>query len=195
MQKKDFIQTAAITFLPQTGWDLNKAISYAEQLWKRLNERGYGEIKANGPRELEKAYDKLNPLQKTGFDLFWLAFDYKEGKDKAALSWLKLGDIEKTELDEILKAAKQTALDRKQLPEGQVAIMAQGWLSQRRWLDKRPSQTEKTRQMISAKEHEIRQITGHLNHAKSMTEKTTDEFWIKEVIKLTEKLSQLRTLS
>ena len=192
MQKKDFIQTASIGFLPQTDWDLNKAISYAEQLWKRLNERGYGEIKANGPRDLEKAYDKLSPLQKTGFDLFWLAFDYKQGRDGAAISWLKLGDIDKTELAEILKAAKQAALDRKQLPEEQSAIMAQGWLSQRRWLDKQTSQTEKTRQVISAKEQGIRRLTGDLNHAKSMAEKTGDGFWPLEVEKLTEKLSQLR---
>lgn len=193
MQKRDFIQHAAIHFMPQLNWDLDEAIRYAERLWQRLGDRGYGDTKQTGPRDIVKAYDKLTPVMKTAFDLFWLAFDYKRGRDEAAATWLQMGELNKTEYDAIIASAKQAAEERKSLPECQVPIMAQGWLSKRRWLDAQASGTELNRKQQSEHQQHIRKITGDLAHAKQMADQTGDDYWADLADKLTEKLHQLRS--
>ena len=193
MQKRDFIQQAAIEFLPQTNWDLDKAISFAEKLWHRLNERGHGEPQKTGPREIARAYDKLNPIMKTAFDLFWLAFDYKRGKDEAAAAWLQLGEQTKNQYDAIIKAAKHAAQDRKNLPAEQVPIMAQGWLNKRRWLDIQTSGVEQQHKKTDEKHQQIQKITGELNHAKNMLQQTGDDYWHTLADTLTDQLKQLRS--
>lgn len=200
MQKRDFIQQAVLQLLPQTKrddtgkWDTDLAIAMAEKLWDKLSARGYGDSKPNGPREIPKAYDQLrkNPTLLAGFDLFWLAFDYKHGKDRAAARWLQLGPMSKTELDIILAAAKREASARKQLPEGRVPKMAEGWLTERRWLDHAETETDHSTKLQAQRAQHLRQLKQDLAHAKRMADDTGDPYWSNETDKLTEQLRQLR---
>jgi hypothetical protein len=192
MHKKDFIQAASIQFMPELQWNVDKSISYAEKLWARLSEKGYGEAKPSGPREPEKAYDQLPPVMKTAFDLFWIAFDYKAGKDGAAARWLQQGELPKAEYDAIIAAARQEAQRRKTLPEGQTPIMAQGWLTGRRWLDHTATPTDQRQQAQNARELALRKLRGDLAHAKQMAEQIGGDYWQGEVDKLTQQLKQLR---
>jgi hypothetical protein len=192
MQKKDFIQTAAIQFMPELQWNVDQSIAYAEKLWTRLSEKGYGDAKPTGPREPEKAYDQLPPVMKTAFDLFWRAFDYKAGKDGAAARWLQLGELPKAEYDAIIAAARQEAQRRKTLPEGQTPIMAQGWLTGRRWLDHAATPTDQRQQAQGARDLALRKLHGDLAHAKQMLEQIGGDYWQGEVDKLTQHLKQLR---
>jgi hypothetical protein len=192
MHKKDFIQAASIQFMPELQWDVDKSIAYAEKLWARLSEKGYGEPKQTGPRETEKAYDKLTPVMKTAFDLFWIAFDYKAGKDGAAARWLQMGELPKAEYDAIIAGAKREAQRRKTLPEGQTPIMAQGWLTGRRWLDHAATPTDQRQQAQGARDLALRKLHGDLAHAKQMRDQIGGDYWQGEVEKLTQQLRDLR---
>jgi hypothetical protein len=194
MKKRDFIQTACIQFMPETQWDIDKSIQYAEKLWLRLDEKGYGEPKPTGPQVLSKAYDKLKakPVMLAAFDLFWLAFDYKEGKQEAAGVWLQMGELSKGEYSAIVAAAKRTASKRKSLPEGQTPIMAQGWLSKERWLDNEVAPTDPAKAQQSAQQQALFKITQDLAHAKRMAGQTGEQFWADDAKKLTDQLRQLR---
>ena len=75
MKKPDFIQLASLHFMPVLSWDMDKAIGYAEKLWLRLGERGYGEAAAKTKAAEPKPggvdyYRKLSPWMKTQFDRF-----------------------------------------------------------------------------------------------------------------------------
>jgi len=192
MKKRDFIQQATIQFMPETEWNIDKSIQYAEKLWLKLEQKDYGDTKPIGPHEIKKPYDKLTPAMKTAFDLFWLAFDHKHGKSQAAAVWLQMGEQSKQQYFRIIKAAKQEAIRRKQLAEGMTPIMAQGWLSHERWQDFEQSGTEKQKKQQDLAAAKIREITCTLNHAKSMESNTEDEYWPKEVKRLTDQLKQLR---
>lgn len=200
MQKRDFIQQAVLQFLPQTKneagvFNVDLAIAMAEKLWTKLTERGYGDTNKQAPREIPRAYDHLGkyPNMKAAFDVFWSAFDYKSGRDKAAARWLQMGKLEKSEYDQIAKAAKREADARKQLlAEGRVPKMAEGWLTERRWLDNAETTTDQTQKQQNQAEYQLRQINQDLAHAKRMADDTGDPYWHSEIHKLTEKLRQLR---
>lgn len=200
MQRRDFIQQAVLQFLPQTKHDetgkcnVDKAIAMAEKLWVKLSDRGYGDANKQAPREIPKAYDQLakTPTMKAAFDLFWAAFDYKQGRDRAATRWLQMGWLEKTEIDQIIQAAKREAATRKNLPEGRVPKMAEGWLTERRWLDNTETTTDAAQKQQNQREYQLRQINQDLAHAKRMVADTEDDYWYNEVNKLTEQLRTLR---
>lgn len=194
MQKRDFIQQAVIQFMPALDWDFEKAVKYAEKAWAKLGEKGYGDPVKQGPREIPKAYDQLAkyPAQKAAFDLFWAAFDYKQGRDRAATRWLQMGKLEKAEIDQIIQAAKREAAQRKNLPEGRVAKMAEGWLTERRWLDGAETTTDQAAKQQNQREQQIRQINQDLAHARRMADDTGDPYWFGEIEKLTEQLRQMR---
>lgn len=200
MQKRDFIQQAVLQLLPQTKdeatgkWNTDLAIAMAEKLWDKLSARGYGDSKKTGPRDIPKAYDQLkkNPTMLAAFDLFWLAFDHKHGKDRAAARWLQMGMQSKAEYDQIVAAAKREAAARKNLPEGRVPIMAEGWLTERRWLDTAETVTEQAKKQQNRKEQQLRQVNQDLAHAKRMADDTGDPYWYSEAEKLTEQLRTLR---
>ncbi|MDF7801797.1 hypothetical protein P4C99_20125 [Pontiellaceae bacterium B1224] len=70
------------------------------------------------------------------FNLFWEAFSHKKGKAEAMDAWLDIEGLNKDLADEITAAAKIEALNRKSLIEAKrTPIMAQGWLTGRRWED------------------------------------------------------------
>ena len=194
MKKRDFIQAACIEFLPVLDWDIAKALAYAEKLWLVLSAKDYGEAKQTGKHEVKSAYKKLPPVMKAAFDLFWLAFDYKEGRDEAAGSWLAMDreDHTKATYDRIIAAAKQTAIDRKTLPEGRVSMMAQGWLSRRRWNDKQATPVDEAEKQRREQQQALQKISQDLAHAKKMAEQTGDPFWYDETTKLTETLRKQR---
>ncbi len=192
MHKKNFIQAASIQFMPELQWNVDKSIQYAEKLWTRLSEKGYGEPRQTGPREPEKAYDRLTPVMKAAFDLFWRAFDYKTGKDGAAARWLHMGELPKADYEAIFAAAKTEARRRLTLPEGQTPIMAQGWLTQRRWLDTAATPIDQRRREQNQHQQAMMKINGDLAHARMMLEQVGGDYWQGEVDKLTEQLKQLR---
>lgn len=200
MQKRDFIQQAVLQFLPQTKnpdtgkFDVDLAIAMAEKLWDKLSQRGYGDTKPSGPREIPKAYDQLSkyPTMKAAFDLFWVAFDYKAGKDRAAARWLQMGKLEKAEYDRIVAAAKKEAALRKNLPDGRVAKMAEGWLTERRWQDHEETSVESAQKQQNQKEQQYRQLNQDLAHAKRMASDTGDPYWHDQVHTLTDQLRHLR---
>ena len=200
MQKRDFIQQAVLQLLPQTKdqdtgkWNADLAIAMAEKLWAKLSERGYGDPNKQAPREIPKAYDQLakQPVMKAAFDLFWAAFDYKSGRDRAAARWLQMGKLEKSEYDQIVQAAKHEAFCRKSLPEGRAPKMAEGWLTERRWLDTAETTTDQAKKQQTQREQQLRQLNQDLAHAKRMADDTGDDYWHNEANKLTEQLRTLR---
>ncbi|MCF7964005.1 MAG: hypothetical protein K9L79_00530 [Methylobacter tundripaludum] len=200
MQKRDFIQHAVLQFLPQTKnqdsgkYDVDLAIAMSEKLWTKLSERGYGDPNKKGPREIPKAYDELKkyPVMRAAFDLFWAAFDYKESRDRAAACWLKMGEQSKHEYDRIITAAKREATNRKNMPEGRVPKMAEGWLRDRRWADRDETEIDTAQKQQKEREQQLRKLNQDLAHAKSMAEQTGEEYWENEAAKLTEQLRQLR---
>ncbi|PPD36781.1 MAG: hypothetical protein CTY18_03065 [Methylomonas sp.] len=194
MQKRDFIQHAATEFMPSLNWDVNKSIAYAERLWQALGAKGYGEPKKTGPREIANAYDKLAaaPLVKAQFDLFWAAFAHKYGRDRAAARWMLLGELTKAEYQQIINAAKVEAESRKNLPEGRVPIMAEGWLSERRWLDQQATPIDQAQKQQQQQLQAINAANQDLAHARQMAERSGDPYWQAEIIKITEKITELR---
>jgi DNA repair exonuclease SbcCD ATPase subunit len=194
MHKKEFVQSALIAWLPQTGWNFDKAMKFAEKAWRGLEARGYGDAKPSKPREIAKAYEKLkqNPVMQAAFDLFWVAYDYKHGKDRAAMRWLQLGELDKEEYDRIIAAARRAVQTAKNLPEGQARKYPEGWLSERRWMDDEKTQTEIRQNALSAAEQQYRRVNQDLAHAKNMAKQTGESYWQQQVEKFTEQLRNLR---
>lgn len=192
MQKRDFIQAALIEWLPQLAWEPDQALRYAERAWAVLNERGYGDVKPTGSRDIPKAYDKLAPDQRAAFDIFWVAFGKHGNRDRAAARWTQLGQLPKPEYDSIVEAAKRESDARKKLPENRTGIHADGWLNQRRWLDNDETGVETAQKQQNRVQQEIRRVAGDLNHAKQMAQQTGEKYWQDQVGRLTEQLKQLR---
>ena len=148
MQKRDFIQTCTIEFLPKLEFDLTKTLRYAEALWTRLTEQGYGGPQQHQPRQHADYYQQLSPELKIGFDQFWIKFNHKQGRNEAAQAWLQINP-DNAMMGLIAQAAEAEALRARQ--PGQVRKMAQGWLSQRRWEDFKaaPTATEQAQQQAT----------------------------------------------
>lgn len=196
MKKRDFIQLAACTFMPPLAWDIDRAISYAEKLWSRLGERGYGDTVKGEPKAGGvDYYRKLSPAMRTAFDRFWIAFNYKQGKQGAAMRWWQMGEMERETIEKIIAAAEQIARNRKNLPVGQTPIMAQGWLNEMRYLDGEVTPHEQQQGVQNQHQAEVAKLTGDLAHARRMAElcdSASREFWASEVERIRGKLRTLR---
>jgi hypothetical protein len=121
----------------------------------------------NIPAYKTKRGRKLTGWKLECFEGFWDAFGYKKGKAEAADAWLDIpGLTQELVRCEILPGAKREA-DRRQgcIDRRLTPIMAQGWLSGRRWEDEGklsdesnadglPSRTEEEWQAI-ARDHGI----------------------------------------
>jgi len=75
-----------------------------------------------------------------GFNRFWEAFGYKSGKAQAISSWHAVyknrGMSWESDLEQIIAGAYRAASERKDiLDRGSTPMMAQGWLTARRWED------------------------------------------------------------
>jgi hypothetical protein len=146
MSKKRFVQAVVVRSLPPP--DKRQAcLEYAIELWNWLCLSGYGADQPSQPRESKNWIDLLSHHQRTAFDAFWAAFDYKRDRNNAAMRWHQLGELSREQYQEIITAAKQEAV--KPVPPGQSRKMAQGWLFEMRWLDysKAPIDDDKRRTM------------------------------------------------
>jgi len=174
-----------MTFLPHLEWNLDRAIRYAERLWERLSECGYGEGRRTGPRPLDDHYRALTPRQREWFDRFWSAYNHKQGKQGAAMRWGQLGELDDDTYRQIVEAAGKEA--QRPLPPGQVRKMAQGWLTERRWED----HAGPRREPGDERQETLRRLAAELAHARRMAERG-DDYWAGEAERLEDEIRQLR---
>ena len=185
MNKKRFLQTAFIAWLPALQWDFDRTLRAAEKAWRKLSEHGLGQANPRGPRPLQDHYQALNPRQRSWFDRFWAAYNHKQGKQGAALRWGQLGELSDEEYQRICDAARRDA--QRLLAPGQVRKMAQGWLAERRWEDHAPQRKTPTDQ----RQEQLRQLSAELAHARRLAE-AGDDYWRAEAARLEKRLEQLR---
>lgn len=70
------------------------------------------------------------------FNQFWKAYDYPQGKAEAADAWLNIPIMTNKLVDKIINAASREAQRRPELiRKNRTPIMAQGWLTGKRWED------------------------------------------------------------
>lgn len=139
--KKRFIQAVIARSLPTVD-KRQAALDYAEELWAWLTQNGYGDtLKGidDKPREGKNWYADLTERQRRWFDAFWLAFNYKKGRNEAAMRWAQLGDKTDAEYQQIIDAADKEA--KRERPKDQARKEAQGWLHALRYLDYTPTKT------------------------------------------------------
>jgi len=184
MSKKRFIHQVIIRSLPAID-KLPQAIHYAEQLWDELSKHGYGADKQQ-PRDNKDWYAALNARQKKWFVAFWNAFNYKHGRNGAAMRWQQLGDLSDAEYQQIIDAAGKEA--QKQLPQGQARKMAQGWLAEKRWQDYQPVETDKKQQ----KNHVLTHLNNELNAIRRLYESSRDEQLLSQIEQLEQAIRDVR---
>jgi hypothetical protein len=183
--KKAFIQRAVTHFLPWLDWNMDKALAYAERAWDRLSERGYGSAKTQGPRPMADHYRALTDTQRQWFDRFWKSYDHKKGKQRAAMRWGQLGELDEATYQQIIRAAEHEA--QRPLAPGQVRKMAEGWLTERRWEDHATTNDSPEDEY----DQQLRQLSAELAHARRLAD-MGDEYWAGEVNKLETQLNALR---
>lgn len=133
MSKKQFIQRAVISLIthpdviasPKEN-RINRAIDYAEALWKRLDERGYGSAVEGEPKEGRNWYAELEDQE--AFDKSWRKYGRTGARNDAAKAWLKLEEAEKA----LIPAAIQKYLEQIG-KEGTTKAHFATWLNGRRW--------------------------------------------------------------
>ena len=96
--------------------------------------------KANSPSLVGHKGKTIHGEALEGFNRFWEAFDYKHGKAQAISSWHEVyknrGTSWESHLEQIIAGAYRAAGGRKDiLDRGSTPMMAQGWLTARRWED------------------------------------------------------------
>ncbi len=143
MDKKAFVQQIVIRALPPIQ-QLSATIQYAEQLWDSLCIYGYGDKAISEPRPLKNYYQLLTTKQQQKFDQFWEEFNYKHGRNGAAMRWWQMGELTDAEYELIIAAAKQEA--KQVLSTGHHRKMAQGWLTERRYEDFKPDAKQQRKQ-------------------------------------------------
>jgi hypothetical protein len=91
----------------------------------------------NNSTYITKRGRKVTGWKLRTFEDFWDTFGYKKGKAEAADSWLDISGLTEEQVrSEILPSARREAYRRQGLIDrGLTPIMAQGWLSGRRWED------------------------------------------------------------
>ena len=184
--KKAFIQRAVTHFLPWLDWNMDKALAYAERLWERLSEHGYGSAKPQGARPLADHYRALTGTQRQWFDRFWKAYDHKQGKQRAAMRWGQLGELDDATYQHIIQAAKKDA--ERFLPTGQVRKMAEGWLTERRWEDHATPTNDNPE---DEHDQQLRQLSAELAHARRLAD-MGDSYWAGEAERLAREIEQRR---
>lgn len=193
MKKRDFIQHASISMMlhPKVDTDPVKAVKWSLLLWQRLTEAGYGDTQKAGTEHSRKDwYKMLSPYQREWFDKFWTAFSYKSGRNEAAMVWHKLGELTKPEYEHIVAAAKLEASGRpEKVAAGTSPIMAQGWLSKRRF-DDVPAEKVKSSN-DAARSEKVRELLSDMAAFKQRAD-MGDEFAKKEVKRIAEKLKELQ---
>lgn len=184
MSKKRFVQSVIIRSLPELK-KTSEAISYAEKLWDKLSQHGYGADKTNEPRENIDYYQALNEKQAHWFKRFWIVFNYKHGRDGAAKSWGELGELNDADYKTICAAAEKEA--QRQL-DGRTRKMAQGWLTEKRFNDYEPVKRAKN----EVKNHLITGLNNQLNGVKKLYEASKDEALLDQITELEKAIKNAR---
>lgn len=186
MNKRQFIQNASIQFLDPGAPDVDKAIAWAERLWLRLSERGYGAAKTPEQRETRDAYRDLTDRQREWFDAFWDAFGHKHGRARAAMRWEQLGELDDAEYRQIIAAAK--AERRRHENSTQTRKMAEGWLAEGRWRDAGPKPKPAAPQDDTARQR--RELKAELKHMRELREASGNDALDTTIERLEERLKQ-----
>ena len=153
MDKLTFIQNWVIRTAPVPKTEqIGHAIGVGEMLWEELSKKGYGDKKTALSKSKTDSYSALSDRQRSFFDNFWNAFNYKKDRENAVKRWAQLGELDDLLYQKIIEAAtKEAARDFGNLTRK----MAQGWLADKRYLDDYSNET-----------HQQLQTTGRkLSHA------------------------------
>jgi hypothetical protein len=152
---------------------VTEAVTEAEKIKnKRLTALPF--LKEKGPHDdvfyLSAKKKKLKGKCLEGFNSFWKAFSYPNGKAKAADVWLQV--YRDDNISAIIAGAEHTANERPGLiAEGRTPIYAQGWLSGRRWEDLQEIERMQPKKMILPDKKELEKIDQQrkeaLRHAES----------------------------
>lgn len=106
---------------------------------KQFNKEQETSTKVDGLYLLSKKGKVLKGKRLDSFNRFWDCFKRKKGKADAIDAWIQIPTLTDALVDEICKAAHNTAKNRPtkedQKKNGIVPIYAQGWISGRRWED------------------------------------------------------------
>lgn len=184
MNKAYFIQQFVIRARPSLD-KLPDTLKQGEQLWQGLTQAGYGDKKPAEPRDIkEDVYSLLDARQKAWFDKFWLAFNHKVGKQRAAMRWRQLKNFTDTQYQAIVNAAKKEA---ERDHGGATRKYAEGWLSERRWTDYAPTQTTQKQQQV-----ELNRLTAELHSIRRLYESSKNEGLLPQIKKLEDAISALR---
>ena len=185
MNKKQFIQSVIIACKPPLE-KVEAGIHYAEQVWDKLTDHDYGAAKQSQPRETRDYYKELTVYQREWFDKFWIAFSHPHGKQRAALSWIKLGELTEKEYQQIVTAAKAEAL--KPRKPGEVRAMAERWLNERRFED-----SKVTSQSGAASDYKIKkqEIFSEITSLKRLNEASPSKEFTGRIEELQAQLDEL----
>jgi len=83
-----------------------------------------------------KKKKKLQGKRLQAFNQFWDTFNYKSGKAEAADAWLEIPELTTSLVNQIIQAAEQEDSSRaEKIDNNKTPIMAQGWITGRRWED------------------------------------------------------------
>jgi len=132
MNKTDFIQRVIARTVPPLE-KVSAGVIYAEKLWEKITDLGYGAPKQRKEKEARNWYQELTVYQREWFDKFWIAFDYKNGKQRAAKAWIMIGEQTEAKYKQIIEAAKAEA--NKFRKPHETRKMAEGWLTEFRFED------------------------------------------------------------
>lgn len=135
MNKRQFIQEASIAMVSHPElmkWErsqrLDEAITYAEALWQKLDERGYGPTKEGDPKETRDWYNELGEKPVIAFDKAWKMFKRMGARNEAAKAWHKIEEQEYPHIHfAITKYLEQCEAN------GTTICHFSTWLNQKRW--------------------------------------------------------------
>ena len=133
-------------------------------------------------------YEMLDEAQRTRFDEFWKAFQYRHGKQGAARRWAEIEPIDADEFRRLLVAAKKEAETRG--ARGTTPPMAALWLAERRWQDADVSPEKKREDSAKI---EYSQKLAELSHARSMVSAGSSvEYWQEQAERIEREVTEMR---
>lgn len=162
--KEKFIRNTAALFVA-CHWEKPKAeraVRLAIALWGILSDCGYGDKAQAKPRESKSYYKEMSQYQKEGFDKFWKNFNYKNGRERAAMRWIELGEPPQEVYAHIIYAGSKEAEARPiKVAQGITPVMAEKWLFEMRYNDIDPASTKHAPHKSS---EELRQLRADITH-------------------------------
>lgn len=200
-EKVKFVRNTAALFVA-AHWekpDAERAVRLASALWRKLSDSGFGDKQDTKPKPRQPDadyYAQLHGKHKEMFDRFWNAYGLKEGRNEAAMRWHQLGDLQDAEYRQIISAATAEA-GKPRRPEERRKF-AQGWLTERRWLDHLESPAAGVNSPASVRAVEYRKLSGDLEHAKRMmaafpVDDSSHTYWQTEAQRLSNAIESLRS--